>query len=284
VVLAPLMIELSVWIIAFGVLVFCILAVYIAKAFFGVAGGTLGKLPVVGGWISSGISSVEHKIVSVMSVAAAGAQSLCGAALHVVARQIDWMGREIKSHSNLLAALALLSLGVVDFKALNKALRGVHTQVHAATGTLTHANHRLDAQEKRLAHGIGEDVLPRIRSLEREYAHVTGIDIPSLRARTRTAERDVAKAWKAIRANTRAWGTLAFAGAVAVALSRLKLGWIRCPNANRFFKKRGCGAWDDIDKLLIGAALIELPFTLELLAAVGREVIKDGSELIHEFR
>lgn len=283
-VLAPLMIELSVWIIAFGVLIFCILAVYIAKAFFGLAGGTLGKLPIVGGWINSGLGTVEHKIVSVMSQAAEGAQSICGAALHVVARQIDWMGREIKSHSNLIAAIALLSLGVVDFKALNQALRGVHAQADATAGTLSHANRRIGAQEKRLAHGIGEDVLPRVKGLERDVGHVITHDIPGLRARARTAERDAAKAWKVAKANTRAWGTLAFAGAVAWALARLGASWVRCPTANKFFKRRGCNAWNDIDKLLIGAALIELQFTLELLATVGREVIKDGSELIHEFR
>jgi hypothetical protein len=269
-VLAPLGIELAVWVIAFGVLIFCILCVYITKAFFGVAGGTLGKLPVIGGWINSGIHSVEQRVVHVMSAAAAGAQSIAGAALHTLAREVDWIGREIRNHSNLLALLATLSLGAAQPWELQLLVRELRKLIRGNAGTASHAIHRLGNVEKRLEHGIGEDVLPRIRGVEREIDRVLDHDIASLRRRARTLDREYERLWKWTRVNTRAWGTLAFAGAVAFALSRLKVGWIRCPK----LAKRGpalCNLDDALfaallaDSLLIVGSLSLVEFAREMV-------------------
>lgn len=254
-VLAPLGIELGIWIIAFGALIFCLLCVYIAKALFGVAGNTLGKLPVVGGWINSGLGAVEHKIVSVMSTAAEGAQALCGLALHAIAREIDWIGREIKNHSNLLALLATLTLGGVSAVELQSLLRGIRALIHANTGSLSHAHHRLDNAEKRLAHGIGEDVLPRIRGLERELDRVVEHDIASLRHRAKTLEREYQRLFKWTRTHALEAGTLAFAGAVALALRRLGLGWLRCNSLSRLGRRIGCGGFGLLEELFATAVI-----------------------------
>jgi hypothetical protein len=165
----------------------------------------------------------------------------------------------------------------VDFKALAKALRGVHEQTHAAASTATHTVTRVIRVEKRLQHGIGEDVLPRIKTLEREYTHVIGRDIPALWKGTRTAEREITNLWKWARHRTLVAGTLAFAGAVALALSRLKIGWLRCGNVSRVGKNI-CGMDGALleallaDSLLIAGSLSLVEFAREMVGVTDTAV------------
>src|SRR5438270_835546 len=150
-----------------------------------------------------------------------------------MAREVDWIGREIKNHANLIGLLAALTFGSMTAREILLLIRSLRALIHANEGTATHALHRVIGAEKRIQHGIGEDVLPRIKSLEREYGQVVEHDIGSLRARAKTLEREYEHLWKWTRANGRAWGTLAFAGAVALALKRLGLGWLRCNSLSK---------------------------------------------------
>lgn len=135
------------------------------------------------------------------------------------------------------------------------ARRAAHTATHAlhraeaAIDGLDHlrarVNHRLHAIEHTvtvtLPHEIG-----RIRTGEKELERV----YDDLRGRTKALERGAIRTFEWLRAHPFSAATAAFAGAVAIALTRLGLGAFRCNSLKRLLNKRGCGLWSDLDELL----------------------------------
>ena len=262
---------------------FCLLVVVVTKAFFGVTGTLLGKLPVIGGWIDSTAHSIEQRITHTFGGYIVAIEGIIGAAWHSTARLFDHLGREIASHANLLALIAdLLSgkVGVHDFVTfwhdLQRLIHGASRQVQATI-------HRVEALAHRLEHGIGADVLPRIRSLDRRLDHVIDHDIAGLRSRARVLEREYEHLNKWIRSHPWTVVTGAFVGAVAVALSRLGLDWIRCPTAKNVFNKRGCNMWSDLDGLLTAALAVAATMSLVDLAKAEQEVVGDISTVVRRF-
>ena len=252
---------LILWLIAFAL---CIAVVYVSKAFFGVTGTVLGKLPVVGGWIDATAHHIEQRITNVFGSLAAKSEARVGASWHSFARLIDHIGRELATHAN---AIAILLSGLPGF--------GVVSQLYLYANELRHRLGQLAHRLEGIGHdvvgrihsverGIGADVLPRIRGLERGARGEVARERARARAAERMAERDIHNLWKWTRSHTLEAGTLAFAGAVAWALARLGAGWVRCPTASKFFKKRGCNAWNDLDALLALGEVVGLLSLVEL--------------------
>jgi hypothetical protein len=270
--LAPLLIplgELLVWAVALAV---CLAVVYFAKAFFGLAGGLLGKLPVVGGWIDSGLTSIEHKIVSTMSSAAASCDAKVGAAFHQLARVIDWLGHEIAAHANLINTLATILLGQNIAAEIRAAIRAFHAIIHGVESAAHTALRQIVTLEKTVRRSIAIDVSPRVKSLEREVGRVVEHDIAGLRARERALEDGALHTFRWIKAHPGALASTAFAGAVAWAVGRLGMGWARCTNWNRIGRSV-CGVpTGEIDALLGllvgGAALLEFRELVKLAQSV----------------
>lgn len=241
---------LIMWALAFAL---CISVVYVSKAFFGVTGTVLGKLPIIGGWVDATAHKIEERISNVFGDLASRFEARVGASWHATARLIDRMGHEIASHSSILHTLANLVIGLTVpgqqgrlIHALQKMLHGAQSLTHAAT-------ERISGVEQRVARGIGADVLPRIRALEREVSSEVVRERTRARTAERAADREITNLWKWARTHTLAAGTLAFAGAVSLALSRLGLGWLRCPSLGRLGKRIGCGGFAALDDLLFGA-------------------------------
>ena len=224
------LLELLALIVALAV---CVLVVYFAKAFLGTASGLLGKLPIVGGWIDSGISAVEHRIVSVFSEAIAEIQSAIGWSWHLMARIVDAIGREIGAHMGLISYIAQLMPGLGQLAQLERLIQSLFHRTKGTEQALRGIGEDVVPRVKQIERGIGNDVLPRIQSLEHEWGRVITRDIPAIRAGERTAQREITNLWKWTRRHTLEAGSLAFAGAVAWALTRIGGNWIRCSNWNR---------------------------------------------------
>ena len=72
--LAPLLIplgEILIWAVGFAL---CLLCVYLAKALFGAADSAVGWIPWLGKIVTKPLTSIEQKIVSFMSQAAASSK------------------------------------------------------------------------------------------------------------------------------------------------------------------------------------------------------------------
>lgn len=235
-----------------------IMVIYVVKAFFGVVSSTIGKLPIVGGWIDASGSKIQQRITNVLGEVVVKLESGVGAVWHLNARLIDWLGKEIARHAGLLALLAQGIPGASLFADLYAIATHFRKQLNALVHRLEGIGHDVIPRVKVIERGIGEDVLPRIKGLEREVHGTIDRTIPALRAGERAIDREITNLWKWTRAHTLRAGTLAFAGAVAWALTRLGLDWIKCNSAKQVFKKRGCGLWRDLDRLLglVGEALL----------------------------
>jgi hypothetical protein len=275
----PLLFELLCLIICLGIIY---ALKYVVKAFFGIAGGVLVKVPIVGGWFNSKITAVGDKMTKYLADGVTAVEGAVGASWHQLGRLVDWVGHELRSHASLLYTMATVMLGpewagVIHAlqRRMVKALGGL---AHNAVVTID----RIIAAEERLRHGIGEDVLPRIRTLERKFDRVLGRDLSRIREREAALEHGAGKTWDWIRHHPQTVASGAFAGAVAWALGRLGATWVRCPNASKFFNKRGCGAWDDIDGLLgLVVAAVAVANLRELVEAA-QHIEEGATDLIKD--
>ena len=267
VVALPILADIIFWV---GCLIFILLCYYIVKALFKITGTSLGWIPGVGGWLKSGVHSIEQRIVSVMSEGVAACDAQIGAGFHALARIIDWMGREIRAHSNLIATIASLLVGVPSHALVSAIHRALHSSVLALYREWSRFVRWQIGIEKRLAHGIGEAVLPRTRALERKVGNVIAHDLPRLRTADRTLARDVTALGKWVRSHALVAGSLAFAGAVALALGRLGLGWTRCSKVGQAGKNlcgMDAGLLESLlaDSLLVVGSLSLVEFAQEMV-------------------
>jgi hypothetical protein len=146
---------------------------------------------------------------------------------------VNWIGREINRHAGLLALIASLLSPLDAISGLARAIGQARHLLHSLVHRLEGIGHDLGKRIGHVERGIGEDVLPRIRGLEREVSRETARERARARAAERTAQREITSLWKWARHHTLQAGTLAFAGAVAFALARLGAGWVRCSNWRR---------------------------------------------------
>jgi hypothetical protein len=146
---------------------------------------------------------------------------------------------------------------------------------HEATHANTHARsvgHALDRHKARVnpilrhhTHAI-DVTLPRdigrVRTREGELSR----DLGKLRDRTKAIEDGALGTFRWIRAHPFSAATGVFAGAVAIALSRLGLGNLRCKNFRNLLNNWGCGLGSALGDLLGLVAAVLAVSDLERLA------------------
>lgn len=282
-VVAPLLIplgEIVGWAVALGV---CFMVIYFARAFFGTASGAVGWIPWVGKIATTGIDRVAQKIDSVMSSAVASVDAKMGAALHSLARLVDWIGTEVRSHANMLQTIATLLLGVTAANQSIHGMRALIARISSAQRTAALALHRVAAIEEQVRHGIGADVLPRVKVIERTNVITRARTIPGVIGRVGRLDRDLSRLWKWSHRHAAVAGSVAFAGAVAWALSRLGASWIRCSNWKRA-GKQVCGMDANLlESLLVDTLAIVGTLSLVELAKELQPIVDAEARVIQHF-
>jgi hypothetical protein len=279
VVAVPALLELGLLLLT---LALAVIATLFVEALFGSLIRAL-KAIGLGGIVTDWLKSIEHAITSALAGVERGIDSGIGHSFHAFARLLDWQWREIKAH-----ALALLKIAT-PVGALVELYRGVRALVHhlshsnslraSQVKTIEHELHGIEVKLKHLEHdvakGIGDDVLPRIKSLDRELHKVTHETIPAIRAAENSDALSIGNLWDWVRSHVAVPGTAVFTGAVAIALSSLGLGWLRC-NSNPFNNNRNaCGLWGDLARLLEIAAIPLEIATIYELVEVAQKVTED---------
>lgn len=281
--LVPLVVPLA----EIAACLFVIGCIYVLRGFLKALLGSLGSItsviPFIGGVSSSLIHKAEREVTDALGEAESYFDARIGGAFHMAARLVDWTYRELRRHANLLELVATLALGPAAVGAIRAALAVLHGNVHSLTHRVTDTYARVLRLEHRLQHTLTAGVLPRLGRLEREYDRVIDRDIAGLRAKVKTAEDTATKAWDYVRSHPWTVVTDAFVAAVAVALTRLGLGWTRCPTAKQVFDRRGCRMWSDLDGLLAAALGIAATMSLVELAEAEKEVIGDISSVVRRF-
>lgn len=257
---APLLIPAATFAAWWIVIGWCaMVSVFVALLVF-VIGNTVGRLPLIGGAITSGANELGSGITNRLGRWSHSAHVHAGAAMHSMARIVDWMGHEIEQHSRLLVTLTGLFAGqaasIPLYNALNR-LRHRQAQTEAwiqAEQRVNHAQTKVAGHATTTAHVAHRTAIALPRAVEHEW------DIPALRERTAAIEHGLARLWHWVRARN---GFIPLVGTVvpvalatalvATALPRLRLGWLRCESLGRLGRKIGCGGFGAIEDVLFGA-------------------------------
>lgn len=242
--------DLSPLLMFFGGWILCLLAYYIAKAFFTSASGAVSWLPGVGGWLKGKVENVGQHVTNVIGGVVLNLQARMAASWHRAAREVEWIGREIASHAALIERIAndLVTANFADL--IHLEVQGARKLLHYLARQIVGIGHDVTIRVKNVERGIGADVLPRIRSLDRRLSREVTREKARARAAEHALDREVTALGKWVRSHPWTIVTDAFVGAVAIALTKLGLDWIKCDSAKKLAKKRGCGMWDDLDSLL----------------------------------
>jgi hypothetical protein len=158
-----------------------------------------------------------------------------------------------------------------------------HANTHARS--VGHALNSYKARsEPRIAHAThAVDVtLPREIGRVRRREDALSRDLGKLRERTKSLEDGAVDTWEWIRSHPFTSVTAAFAGAVALALSRIGYGFLRCRSWQQVGKRLTCGTGASLLGLLEGGLgdLLGALLTVEAVANF-RELVEVGQSVEH---
>jgi hypothetical protein len=221
-------------------------------------GGVLQSVPVVGGPLGGAVKSIARAVTNACGALMGGIEQLVGAGLHLLARYLDKYFSQFVVHASLIAHLAhivgrelyhVTGIGAI----VHRLTKVVHVVLHRFVvlgREVYRLRHRVVRLEHDLAVGIGDDVLPRIKSLDRELAKVEHKVIPAIESDVAAVEGEVGALRRWIADHIPIAGTEAFTAAVAIALGLLGLGGLRCNSLKETLGRRGCGLWQGLEDLL----------------------------------
>lgn len=237
------------WVIAIALLIAVIL---------GFVAGVLHGLPYPINQLAGPVNSLASGISNACYQAIHITEKYVGAALHHLARYADKVWHSIETGQAYdyqaakvaeIHAHAINRLGTRQH-ALARAAPTAAGQIRDLRREYNGIAHQVRDLQRELGHGIGDDVLPRIKRLEREAAQVRkqirDVVIPA--ENTLTGEIGNIFDWARGKAALLGIGT--FATAVAAALGLKSLSGFLC-NEFRNILGRGCsGLWGGLDDLL----------------------------------
>jgi hypothetical protein len=268
----------------FSLLFFCFAFVWCARkliaALFKPVFSVANIIPLIGPSLDSFLHSIESDVDNALGDIEHNIDALMGASWHRFAELNEWLWKELKKHTLIGQLLS------AEIKALKHAYAFVRNLAHEAKSAVEHLpkqirtlereykgiEHKVKALEKDFAHGIGDDVLPRLKSLDKEVTHIIHSTIPAIRAAESDADRAISDLYSWAKGKASLVGVGTFSVAVATALAALGLGWLRCSN-NPFSKsKTPCSLWDDLAKLLGLAGILAVGFTFQEFVDAASEV------------
>lgn len=213
--------------------------------------------------LAPAVKAISQAITNACGKVESGIDKLIGAAWHQSARQMDRLWHEIEHHAlNIYQASSVVHSHAVAINELAAKWRSERAVAKARGGRIAHIEHELHGIDRKvreieheLSKGIGEDVLPKIKSLDRELTKIEQQVIPGIRSAADTAEGEVTALGRYIADNLVTKADIATEATAAAVLTAAGLNWLRC-NSNPFMNNRGaCGLWGDLANLLALAAV-----------------------------
>ena len=268
----------------YTLVLFVIALALLIAVIMGYIAGVLSGLPWPIDKLAGPVSSLAQGISHVCGVALGKVDSLAGAAWHAMARYLDktWEQMEAQAHlawtqTEILAGHIYDVTGLrAAVKSITHSFRGIEHGVKDLEHWALREERRIKRLEHALFHGIGEDVLPRLKTLEHEYEHIQNKELTAIRREWATTEGELTALQKWITANIPLVGTDAFVAAITATLGALGLGALSCRNFKNLLGKFGCGLGtllNDLLGLVIAGLVLEsvcefLPYFEDAFGAV----------------
>jgi hypothetical protein len=254
--LVPLM-RFAGFVVALGVIY---MLHHFVRATVGGIAGIIGHVWGIGPILSSPVNKVYHWMDHEFGVVENFLDAQMAAALHQLARLVESIGHQLRAHSELLWALATLANNPFSVKAWRvyfshvlAIAHGVQVEIrHAGVGYIGAAIHLAVAPLNVRLTFLDKWIHSRVTALDHAIDVTIPKDVAGLRVRTKTIEGELSKVWDAIRTSQGRFAAVAFAGAVALALDRIGLRWLKCSGLKSLGNRMACGGWRILDDLLAG--------------------------------
>lgn len=268
----------------FALLLFCFAFVWAARkvihALFSAVFGLIPKAPVIGPALDSFLHGIERDVDNALGSVEAGIDGLMGASWHRFAELNRLLFHEFEKHAligQLLAeAVSELTHGYHYVRNLAHEARALAEALPHRIKTLERElhgiEHGLKTFEREIRHGIGHDVLPRLKSLDHELSHIEHKTIPAIRAAERQADSAISNLYEWAKGKASLIGVGTFSVAVATALTALGLDWLRCKENPFRTAKDPCGLWTVLSKVLGLAGLLTVGFNFAEFVKAASEV------------
>lgn len=228
------------------------------RALFGTVTGSVGWIPYAGKVVGAPVHKIEQKLTGTLGAAEQAIDGQIASYFHTLAQLPRSLGSALLSTAEdlwIIAAFAATLLDPLQWRKLYDSLVGKTQAQLLPIGTNAKA---ANARSKVLTKTVAQGVWPRLREVEHTVERVIPKELKSTRTLAREAEHTATKAWEYLRTHPWLAVTPAFVGAIAVALARLELGWLRCPSLRRIGRGIGCGGFAALEDILFagGEALI----------------------------
>ena len=248
----------------FALLLFCFAFVWAARKLIAgmfkpiIDGINAAHVPYVSAAISGALGAVEQAISDALGSVEHGIDQLMGSSWHRLAELNMWLWREFTAHTTIGWLTAQIVSEVVH---AYHYLRGqVHDLTHSHTATSARVKslekeyrgieHKVKQLERDLSHGIGNDVLPRLKALEREAGRIENVELPAAVAAQDQAQSAIDNLYAWAKGKAALVGVGTFALAVSAALDAIGLSGLKCPSFLNSLKNRGCGLWNGLEDML----------------------------------
>lgn len=213
------------------------------------------------GFVAHALRAASDNVYAALGFAALQLEHSAVWLFHQAERQIKWIGHEIAS------------LAQDTYQGINDLItREIPGAIHAATRPIVQRLHGIDRTISRLDRLFHEQIRRLTHGIDR-LTHIVTRTIPheldAIRSRAGSTSRQLRRLARRTSSLERAFAGAAFAAAVATALSRLGLRWLRCPALGRIGRKIGCGGFSFLEAFFAEAfeAMVFLDLCRFALAA-----------------
>lgn len=251
---------------------------FVHAVFWGVEKG-VGWIPFAKKVVSVPIHKIEQRITHWLGEAEQSLDNYIGWCFHNMAALVRQAAREIEGLARDLWLVGAVIPTLVSQIVMRHFVMALLHPIRTAQHIIDRLLHAARVAVHSIRHTVTAGVYPRIRAGEAALDRVIEWDIPRLRARERAIARRLERLWKWSRAHARPIATAAFVAAVAVAVRRLGMNWVRCKNWRRI-GKHVCGLPTSLIEDVLGLALAFLVVVDPV--DIAKAAIK-AEDLMHDF-
>jgi hypothetical protein len=225
------------------------------------------------GVIADGLRKLDAGIRYSLAELALGSEHVASWFFTQAGNIMEWTGREIADLAETTANALHLDRTVFTPRLIRRSTAQAEARLDTKWGTATGRQAQDEIQLEILRRGIDR--------LDWRTTHAIPKRIDGVEARQGSLTHDLARVGGRVKAVERKLGAKAFAGAVAVALTTLGLGWARCRNVGKVGKAICRTDSNLLDTLLADAALLTVAFNLRTFTRELQDVTDETAGLIH---
>jgi hypothetical protein len=268
-------VELVLWVVTLGVIA-CIDA--FLKLLVAVIKGTVGKVPFVGGFVTGKALKLKRAMIGYLAAAEAGVENRVAGAFQDLASVFVDLANEIADAARAFDTLAWKVAKTVPGPTLWRRLEENRKRTATAQRTADRALNLATENALALDHptrgkaGVATTVATRplaqrltrlerstdsrLDRLEHARASTVPVALPHTGGVAYPGRREISDLWKKVRQHDRLIAGGLGVGVLLRALTRLRLGWLRCSNVGRLGRRACALDPSQLDGLLFDTLLL----------------------------